>query len=127
MSSVLPDGVMKVGLHKLENQVEILIIFGADHLVQLHDVRMVQLLQESDLAESSLRVGGVLEGIEDLLERQCLTRFLFGDLPDVTVCPAAHLFEQRVLFEDVSLDLLCHVFSILASFRKLYTSTSLYV
>lgn len=64
---------MKVCLHKLENQVEILIVLRADHLVQLHDVRMVQLLQESNLAESSLGVGGVLKGIEDLLECQRLT------------------------------------------------------
>lgn len=59
---------MEICLHELEDEVEILVIFCADDLVQLDDVGVVELLQEDDLAEGALGIGGMLEGIEDLLE-----------------------------------------------------------
>jgi hypothetical protein len=65
---MVPYGIMKVGLHELEDKVEILIIFSPNDLVQFDYVGVVKLLQEGDLAEGALCVGGVLEGIEDLFE-----------------------------------------------------------
>ena len=61
---------MEVGLHELEDEVEILVVLCANDLVQLDDIGMVELLEEDDLAEGALRIGGVLKGIEDLLEGQ---------------------------------------------------------
>ena len=61
---------MEIGLHELEDEVEILVVLCTDDLVQLDDIGMVELLEEDDLAEGALRIGGVLKGIEDLLEGQ---------------------------------------------------------
>lgn len=59
---------MEICLHELEDEVEILVIFCADDLVELDDVGVVEFLEEDDLAEGALGVGGMLESIEDLLE-----------------------------------------------------------
>lgn len=59
---------MEICLHELEDEVEILVIFSADDLVELDDVGVVEFLEEDDLAEGALGVGGMLESIEDLLE-----------------------------------------------------------
>jgi hypothetical protein len=47
---------MQVRLHKLESQIDILIVLGAVHLLQLYDVLVVELLQEHDLPVGALRV-----------------------------------------------------------------------
>lgn len=59
---------MEICLHELEDEVEILVIFCADDLVELDDVGVVEFLEEDDLAEGALGVGGMLESIEDLFE-----------------------------------------------------------
>lgn len=59
---------MEICLHELEDEVEILVIFCADDLVELDDVGVIEFLEEDDLAEGALSVGGMLESIEDLLE-----------------------------------------------------------
>lgn len=59
---------MEICLHELEDEVEILVIFCADDLVELDDVGVVEFLEEDDLAEGALGVGGMLKSIEDLLE-----------------------------------------------------------
>lgn len=59
---------MEICLHELEDKVEILVIFCADDLVELDDVGVIEFLEEDDLAEGALSVGGMLESIEDLLE-----------------------------------------------------------
>ena len=56
-------------LHELEEEVDVLVVVGADGLVQLDDVGVVELFQDLDFAEGALGVGGVLEGVEDLLQR----------------------------------------------------------
>jgi hypothetical protein len=89
---------VEVGLHELEDQVEVLVIFCADDVVQFDDVGVVEFVQEDNFAVGPLRVGGVLEGIEDLLEREHLAGFFVGDLPDVAVGAAAQLFGQSVTF-----------------------------
>jgi hypothetical protein len=38
MRRVLPDGVVEVRLHELEDEVEILVVLGANDLVQFDDV-----------------------------------------------------------------------------------------
>lgn len=63
-----PDHGVEVGLHKLENEVDITIVFGAMDVVEFDDVRVIEFIEEHDLAEGALRVGGVLKGVENLLE-----------------------------------------------------------
>jgi hypothetical protein len=58
---------MQIGLHKLEHQVHVLVILRAEGLLQLHDILVVELLQEHDLAVGPLGVGCVLERVEDFL------------------------------------------------------------
>ncbi len=64
------DDVVQVCLHELEEQVDVFVVVGADCLVQLYDVWVVELLQDLNFAVGALSVGGVLEGVEDLLERE---------------------------------------------------------
>lgn len=66
---------MQVDLHILKHQVDIPVIVGLQHVQKPDDmvvVCSVQLLQEHDLTEGTLRIGGVLKGIEDLLQRDDL-------------------------------------------------------
>ena len=58
---------------------------------------MVKLMKEDNLAECSLCICGVLEGIKYFLQSHYLPGFLVGDLPDVPVGPATHFLDQAVL------------------------------
>ena len=63
-----------------------------DDRLQLHNVFvLIHLLEEHDLPESALRIGRVLEGIKDLLERNCLLALFVGRLPDDAVSSLAEL------------------------------------
>lgn len=53
----LPYGVVKVSLHELEHQVEIFIVFGTNHLLQLHNVRVLKFLEKDYFAVGALGVG----------------------------------------------------------------------
>jgi hypothetical protein len=85
MRAGVPDGVVEIGLHKLEDQIEVLVIFCADHIVQFDDVRVVEFMQEHNFAIGPLRIGGVLEGIEYLFKRENLSSFFVGDFPDMSI------------------------------------------
>lgn len=90
---------MQISFHELENQVEILVILGTDDLVQLYDVRVIQLVQECDLPERALCIGRVLEGVEYLFEGQHLACALICHPPDVSVGSAADLLHQSVTLQ----------------------------
>lgn len=76
--------------------------------MQLDYVWVVQLLQQRNLSECSLRIGGVLEGIEYFFEGEGVASLLVSDFPDVSVGSTADLLLQAVSLEDVGFDLLCH-------------------
>jgi hypothetical protein len=82
---------MQIGLHELEEQVDIFVVIGADGIMQPDDVGVLQLLQNLDLPVGALGVSGVLEGIEDLLQSHHLLRTLVLHLPHVPVCARTHL------------------------------------
>lgn len=104
LENALGNDVVEVGFHILEQQVDILVIIGPHRLVQLDDVRVLQLLQDLDLAVGPLRVGGVLEGIEYLLEGvDPLDGFLLY-FPDVAVGSRAHLLEDGETFKQMAFD-----------------------
>lgn len=103
----LSDDVVQVCLHVLEQQIDVLIIIGPDGVVQLDDVWVVQLPQDLDLSVGALRIGGVLEGVEDLLEREHLLRRLLLHLPHVSVGTGAHLLQDAETAQDVRLEVVC--------------------
>ena len=66
---------MQVGVHELEDEVEVPVVLRPVHVQQFDDVGVVgELLQEDDLAEGPLRVGLVAERVEDLLHSHHATR-----------------------------------------------------
>jgi len=95
------DGV-EVGLHVVEDEVDVLVVLRLQHVLQPDDVLVPrQPLQVHDLAERALRVGGVLEGVEDLLEGDRLLVLLVDRLEDDGVRPLPQLLRHVVLAEDV--------------------------
>lgn len=100
----LADDVMQICFHEFEEQIDILIVVGANGIVELDDVGMLELLQNLDLAVGALGVGGVLEGVEDLLQSHHLLRPLVLHLPHVTVSARTHLLQHVEPTEDVALD-----------------------
>ena len=68
--------------HELEDEVDILVVIGFDHVEQLDDVLVVfQRVQEHDLSISALGVGSILERINNLLQRYLLFLLLIDGLP----------------------------------------------
>ena len=90
----LSDDVVQVCLHVLKKQVDVLVVLRPNAIVQFDDIGMVQLPQDLYLSVGALRIGGVLKGIEYLLQREHATCPLLFHLPDVAVRPTAHLLEQ---------------------------------
>ena len=79
------DGV-EIGIHKVEDEVDVTIVFSSDHVLKADDVLVTgQLLEEDDLTEGALGVGGVLEGVEVLLQRDDFFGALVNGLPDNAV------------------------------------------
>lgn len=52
----LPNSVVEVCFHVLKDQVQVLVVLGLKNLVHLHDVGVVQLVQENYLAVGSLGI-----------------------------------------------------------------------
>ena len=87
----LADYVMEICFHEFEEQVDIFVVIGADSIMQLDDVGVLELLQNLDLPVGSLGISGVLKGIEDLLQSHHLLRPLVLHLPHVPVRARTHL------------------------------------
>ncbi len=72
LENLLADGVVKVGFHKFEDEIEVLVVVSFDHVVKFDYVRVVQLVQVANLSVGPLRVDRVLKGIEYLLQGESL-------------------------------------------------------
>ena len=59
---------MQIRFHELENKVKILVVFSPYYLMQFDNIRVVELLQQNNLAKSSLGICRVLEGIKNFLK-----------------------------------------------------------
>ena len=68
----------------------------ADAHLDADDVLVVEVAQNLDLAQRALRVGQVLEGLVDLLDRHLLARRVVHRAAHHTVRPVADRLEQRV-------------------------------
>lgn len=100
---------VQVGLHELKRHIQVSVILGPDHPIQFDHVGMVQLPEDADLSIGALRVSGILEGVEDLLERERSFGGAFDDLPDVPVGAAAQELLGLVEVKQVLFDLLAHL------------------
>lgn len=79
------DGV-QIGIHEVEHQVNVSVIFRPNDILQTDDVLVTrQLLEENDLSESSLCIGGILKGVKVLLEGYDLFGALVDRFPDNTI------------------------------------------
>lgn len=94
---------MEISFHELENQINILIVLSPEHIVQLDYVRMIHLVQQSDLSESSLSIGGVLESIKYLLECNLRLSFSVNGFPYMPIGPTANFLHQFISQKDVLL------------------------
>lgn len=93
------DGV-EVGIHKVEDEVDVAIVFSSDHVLKADDVLVTrQFLEEDDLTEGALGVGGVLEGVEVLLQRDNLLGALVDGLPDNAVSALTYKGTVNMQFE----------------------------
>ena len=100
----LSDDVVQVCLHVLKKQVNVLVVLRANGIVQFDDIGMVQLPQDLYLSVGALRIGGVLKGIEYLLQRNHTTCPLLFHFPDVAVGARTHLLDNSETTQDVRLE-----------------------
>ena len=92
------DDSMEVGIHEVENEIDISVVFRPDDVLQSDDVLVAdELLQEDDLTERPLRISRVLEGVEVLLESNNLFSALVNSFPDDAVGTLAKLLQNFVL------------------------------
>lgn len=106
LHDVGPDDRVQVGLHEIKHQIDVFIIFCLEDIEQRYDVRVaVQLLQEYHLgyqnlylAVGSLRISGILKGIEYLLQCHDLLCLLIHCLPNHTVRSFTQLLQDLELF-----------------------------
>jgi hypothetical protein len=77
---------VEIGLHEVEDEVDVFVVFGFEDVEEGDDVGVaVELLQEDDFAVGALGVGGVLEGVEYFLQGHHLLGLLIDGLPDHAV------------------------------------------
>jgi hypothetical protein len=78
---VFADECEEVDVHVFEDEIDISVILGADHLLQFDYIGMGQFHQEHYLAIGPLCVGGVIECVKIFLECFDLSGFFIGHLP----------------------------------------------
>ena len=89
-----------------------LFVVSRVHVDDFDDVVVVELLQEHDLPVRALRVGGVVEGAEALLDGHVAVFFAVAPAPHDPVRAAAQLLHDVVPPADAPVNLLGHNLSI---------------
>lgn len=88
---ILPDEEIQVDIHELKEKVNVLVILCTDNLLQLHDVGMLEFLEEHYLSICPLGVGRVLECVEVFLEGKDALGAPVDYLPHNPIRPAPYL------------------------------------
>jgi hypothetical protein len=101
---------MQVNLHKLKHQVYIAPIDRRNHFVQSDDIGVPQLEQEHYLAVGPLRVGGVSERVEVLLQSLYLAGATLLHLVHMSIRTATNLLEYPVPRKHMRFDLFRHYY-----------------
>ena len=100
--AALLDDVVKVSLHELEHQVQILVVGGAVHVEQLDNVRVVpKLFQEHNFPKSSLSVCSVPERIKNLFHCHHCARPSISRLPNHAVGSLAQSSSNLIFLPNV--------------------------
>ena len=99
---------MQISFHELKDEVEVPATLRLYHPLQLHDVLVAQLVQDTHLPVGPLRVNIVLEGVEYLLQGVLPPRFPVGHLPDVPVGPTPQVLLNLEHRQDMVLYFLAH-------------------
>jgi hypothetical protein len=100
---------MQVRLHEIEHQVQILVIFRLNDILQSDDISMVShLLQEHNFPESALGISSIMESIEYLLQGNSLLSLLIACFPDYSVSALPQLLLYVVLLKNMWLDFISH-------------------
>ena len=105
---IFPDEREEVDVHMFKHQVNIPVILCPDDLLQLDDVGMRELHEKHNLPVGTLRIGGIIESIEVLLQSFDLSGLLVRHLPNVPVGTTADLLVHLEPSEDVGLDFFTH-------------------
>ena len=69
---------------------------------------MVQFHEKHDFSIGSLRIGGIIKGIEVLFECLNFLAFFISDFPDVSIGSTAYLFNDLVACKDMCFDVFAH-------------------
>ena len=87
LEDVGSDNGVKICIHKIEDKIDITVVFGSNDILQSNDIFMTaEFLQEYNLAERSLRIGSILESIKVFLNGNNFFGPLIDGFPDYTVC-----------------------------------------
>ena len=106
--NIWPHNRMQICLHKLEHQVQVLLILGLDYSVKLDNIIMIELLKYRNFTVGPLGVNRITKCIEHLLKGITFMSSLLLYLPNMAVCATSHLLLENVIVEDVRLDLFWH-------------------
>jgi hypothetical protein len=104
----LPDDIVEVALHDLENQVQISSIVSLDHPLHLHYVLMIELVKDTHLSIGPLGIYIILKCIKDLLQGVLSARLSVDDFPNVTISSTSQKLFDLKCFSDVVLYFFAH-------------------
>ena len=99
----------QIRLHEFKHKIDIAVIVRLEHVRQRDNVLVsLHFLKEHHLTEGSLRVGGVLKRIKNLLERDHLLGPFVRRPPHNAVCTLSELLHNVILAQHVAVNLLRH-------------------
>ena len=104
------DGSEEIAFDILKDQIEIEIVFGFDDIDEFDDVGVLDFFEDGDFPEGPLGVDIVLKGEENFFESKNLVILFAFDFPDVSVRPAADLFDDVVGLPDMGFNRILFVF-----------------
>jgi hypothetical protein len=77
---------MQVGLHEIEDEVDVAVILGLENVAQAHNVGVAgELLEVLDFAVRALGVRGVTKGVKAFLQGEGLSGLFVNTLPNDSV------------------------------------------
>ena len=101
---IFGDNVVQISLHKLKDQINVLVIIGPEGVVELDDIGVFSLFEDLDLAVGALGIGGVLEGVKNLFEGVYFFIVFLLDFPDVAIGARADFLDDIEATKDVAFD-----------------------
>ncbi len=101
---IFGDDVVQISLHKLKDQINVLVIIGPEGVIELDDIGVFGLFEDLDLAVGALGIGGVLEGVKNLFEGVYFFIVFLLDFPDVAIGARADFLDDIEATKDVAFD-----------------------